>query len=205
MCNLYNVTTTQEAMRRLFADIDDRAGNLAPSNIYPDQLAPIVRNGDSAPELVKARWGMPSPPSVMKTARDPGVTNVRNLGSPHWRRWLGRENRCLVPVTSFSEPRGKGQGVQWFAPADVQPMFFAGIEVRGWTSLRKVKDGETTDDLYAFLTCPPNAEVGRIHRKAMPVILTKPEEWRAWMEGIPAHEMQRPLSDGFLLLVEQAV
>ena len=32
-------------------------------------------------------------------------------------------------------------------------MFFAGIEVRGWTSLRKVKDGERTDDLFA-LTCP---------------------------------------------------
>lgn len=36
-------------------------------------------------------------------------------------------------------------------------MFFAGIETRGWPSLRKVKDGETTDDLYAVLTCPPTA------------------------------------------------
>jgi len=49
-------------------------------------------------------------------------------------------------------------------------MFFAGIEARGWTSVRKVKDGPTTDDLFAFLTCPPNAEVGAIHPKAMPVI-----------------------------------
>ena len=57
-----------------------------------------------------------------------------------------------------------------------QPMFFAGIEVRGCKSLRKVKDGETVDDLFAFLTCAPNAEIAAIHPKAMPVILTKPAE-----------------------------
>lgn len=37
---------------------------------------------------------------------------------------------------------------------------FAGIKTEGWTSVCKLKDGETTDDLYAFLTYPPNAEVG---------------------------------------------
>ncbi|MGZ3217794.1 hypothetical protein [Paracoccus sp. T5] len=63
-------------------------------------------------ELVKALWIMPSPPSVLKTARNPGVTNTRNFGSPHWRRWLGRTHRCLAPAISFSKPRGDGQGVQ---------------------------------------------------------------------------------------------
>lgn len=129
---------------------------------------------------------------ALKTERDPGVTNVRNLGSPHWRRWLGKGNRCLVPVTSCAEPRGKGKGNQWFAPSEGPPMFFAGIEVRDWTSVRKVKDGETTDDLYAFLTCDPNAEVKAVHPKAMPVILTESSEWQAWMDGIPAAEMQQP-------------
>jgi len=205
MCNLYNVTTTQEAMLRLVEGLMDRAGNLQPGRVYPDQAAPIIRNGADGPELVKARWGMPSPPSVLKTARDPGVTNVRNLSSPHWRRWLGQGHRCLVPLTSFSEPRGKGQGVQWFAPAGGGPVFFAGIEVRGWTSLRKVKDGETTDDLFAFLTSPPNAEVGKVHPKAMPVILTRPEEWEAWLGGIAAKELQRPLPDGALELIEDPV
>ncbi|MFN6952344.1 MAG: SOS response-associated peptidase, partial [Albidovulum sp.] len=100
-----------------------------------------VRHAGYGLELVKARWGLPSSPSVLKTARDPGVTNIRNLGSPHWRRWLGRENRCLAPLTSLAEPPGKGQGNQWFAPADERLMFFAGIEVRGWRSVRKVKDG----------------------------------------------------------------
>ena len=47
---------------------------------------------------------MPSPQFALKgKATDPGVTNVRNTASPHWRRWLGPGNRCLVPFTSFSE------------------------------------------------------------------------------------------------------
>lgn len=80
------------------------------------------------------------------------------------------------------------------------PMFFAGIGIRDWKSVRKVKDGETTDDLNAFLTCEPNAEVKAVHPKAMPVILTKEEEFSAWMEGIDAREMQRALPDGSLNL-----
>lgn len=204
MCNLYDNMTTQEAVRRLFPVIKDRAGNIQPGHVYPDQLAPIIRNGDDGLELVKARWGMPSPRFALKTDRDPGVTNVRNLTSPHWRRWLGPEHRCLVPLTAFAEPLGKGRGNQWFASADPHAqLFFAGIEVRGWKSVRKVKDGETVDDLYAFLTCEPNAEVQPIHPKAMPVILTEPDEWRAWLDGIPAAELQRPLRDGALVLVDE--
>ncbi|WP_209426753.1 SOS response-associated peptidase [Pararhodobacter sp. SW119] len=203
MCNLYSNTTTQELMRQLFSGLTDRAGNLAPGQFYPDQQGAIVRHGaDTGLELVKARWGMPSPPGVLKTQRDPGVTNVRNLSSPHWRRWLRPGHRCLVPLTSFAEPV-KG-GNQWFTSVDTDAhMFFAGIEVRGWTSVRKVKDGETTDDLFAFLTCAPNAEVGAIHPKAMPVILTEPEEWETWLLAPVevAATLQRPLPDGTLQLV----
>lgn len=110
-----------------------------------------------------------------------------------------------MPLTSFAEPRGKGLGNQWFAAADGRPMFFAGIEVRGWRSVRKVKDGETVDDLFAFLTAEPNAEVATVHPKAMPAILTEPEEWRAWLDGVPARELQRPLRDEALRLVDEAV
>ncbi|WP_209021323.1 SOS response-associated peptidase [Paracoccus ravus] len=209
MCNLYNVTTTQEAMRQMFQgfEFSDKAGNLEPGSIYPDRLAPIIRHDGHALELARARWGMPSPPAVLKTARDPGVTNVRNTSSPHWRRWLGPAHRCLVPVTSFAEPLGAGKGNQWFAATDDMPMFFAGIEVRGWKSVRKVKDGETTDDLFAFLTTAPNARVGAIHPKAMPVILTKPSEWEAWLSA-PfdlAGKLQRPLADDGLRLIDQPV
>ena len=39
---------------------------------------------------------------------------------------------------------------------------FAGLGAEGCTSIRKLKDGEATDDLFAFLTAEPNAEVATI-------------------------------------------
>jgi putative SOS response-associated peptidase YedK len=132
--------------------------------------------------LVIARWGLPSPLQFhSKSGIDRGVTNVRSTNSPHWRRWLVPENRCLVPLTSFAGPRGAGQGNAWFRPIDDGPAFFAGIHVPNWTSIRKLKDGEVTADLYGFLTCEPSADVAAIHPKAMPVILTEPDEWKSWM------------------------
>ena len=58
--------------------------------------------------------------------------------------------------------------------------FFASIWTT-WTSVRKVKEGETTIDLFAFLTTEPNAIVAPIHAKAMPVILTTSDEIEEWM------------------------
>ena len=80
--------------------------------------------------------------------------------------------------------------------------FFAGIWTT-WTSVRKVREGETINDLFAFLTTEPNAIVAPIHSKAMPVILTKPEEIELWMTGPVAEAMalQRPLPDATLRIV----
>jgi putative SOS response-associated peptidase YedK len=63
MCNLYSETKGQDAIRGLFRVRHDRTGNL-PSfpAIFPDQMAPIVRNAEGGNrELVLARWGMPGP------------------------------------------------------------------------------------------------------------------------------------------------
>jgi putative SOS response-associated peptidase YedK len=62
---------------------------------------------------------------------------------------------------------------------------------------------EMPNDLYAFLTTDANAEVGAIHPKAMPVILTTTEEIEIWMTA-PAPEvlkLQRPLPGGALKVV----
>lgn len=209
MCNLYNHTTSAEAMRRLFDDVDqwnDLTGNLETGDVYPDRRAPILRAEGEGLLLQMARWGLPSPPQFhSESGIDRGVTNVRNTASPHWRRWLTPAHRCLVPLTRFAEPRpGKGAGNAWFALH--QPAFFAGIWVPQWTSIRKLKDGETTDNLYGFLTCDPNPLVASIHPKAMPVILTKPDEWRSWLHA-PweiARSLQRPVAGGVLDLVASA-
>lgn len=206
MCNLYNQTTAVEAMRGLFKGLENRAGNIEPGDIYPDRSAPIITREGDGHVLHSARWGMPSPPQYhSKSGIDRGVTNVRNTTSPHWRRWLGPENRCLVPLDRFAEPRpGKGAGNAWFRIIDDQPAFFAGIWVPEWTSIRKLKDGETTDDLFAFMTCEPNGVVGPIHPKAMPVILTEAAETEVWLcaPWSEANSLQRPLQDELLELIE---
>ncbi|MGB3556376.1 MAG: SOS response-associated peptidase family protein [Jannaschia sp.] len=209
VCNLYSLTRAQDAIRGIAQVWDDRAGNLPPlPGIYPDQMAPVVWNNDGGRVLSMMRWGMPSPSFALKNRKtDRGVTNVRNTKSPHWRRWLGVGQRCVVPFTAFSEPDNdparKGKPV-WFALGENRPLaFFAGIRTR-WTSVRKLKDGETTDDLFAFLTTEPNAEVAAVHPKAMPVILRTEAEIDAWLmyEGDAALAMQQPLPDGALLVVD---
>lgn len=208
MCNLYSLTKGQQAIREFTRAMRDRTGNLPTMpGIFPDYPAPIVRMGeDGQRELVSARWGMPSPKFALQgKSADPGVTNIRNVSSPHWRRWLAPAHRCVVPFTSFSEyetAEGKKRPV-WFALAQDRPLaVFAGVWTN-WTSVRKVKEGEVTADLFGFLTCEPNAIVAPIHPKAMPVILTTPEEIEIWLSGDPAEalKLQRPLPDNQLEIV----
>lgn len=119
-------------MRFLF-EVATNIGNLPPqTGIYPDMLAPIIRNSPGGfRELVKLRWGMPSSSLALYLAAkerankliqkhgqaispdefeemvrmepDRGTHNVRNTDSPHWKRWLAPEFPCIVPFTSFAE------------------------------------------------------------------------------------------------------
>src|SRR6202453_3501712 len=152
---------------------------------------------------VMARWGMPGPPQF---GRAP-ITNIRNIGSPHWRGWLGKHNRCIVPATSFCEyadtrPR---KTPKWFALGQDRPLFaFAGLWTP-WRGVRRPKsapvDGQ--HELFGFLTTEANALVAPIHPKAMPVILTTPEEVELWLlaDAPKALKLQRPLPNDALRIV----
>jgi putative SOS response-associated peptidase YedK len=144
-------------------------------------------------------WGFPGPAA----AKGRPVTNVRNLVSPFWRSALDRpERRCLVPVTRFSEWSEKpdpatGRKVKaWFGlNGPDEPLFaFAGI----W------RPGEG-GPFMAFLTCAPNAVVGAVHPKAMPVIL-RPDDIATWLEGCreEACALALPFADADMMQLDRA-
>jgi putative SOS response-associated peptidase YedK len=205
MCNLYSVTKGQQAIREFTRAALDTAGNL-PSMpaIFPDAMAPVVRNTvEGERELTMMRWGMPGPPQFGAAP----ITNVRNTNSPHWRRWLGPANRCLVPATSFSEwedTKPKKTPV-WFACDVSRPLFvFAGIWTT-WHGTRGTKADPVVGEhnLYGFLTTDANRVVGAIHPKAMPVILINAEEMDVWMNApwAEAMSLQRPVSNESIMIV----
>jgi putative SOS response-associated peptidase YedK len=219
MCNLYSLNKGQAAIIALTRALRDSTGNLPIlPGIFPDYRAPVVANKGGIRELCMMRWGMPSSQfALMQSAKkraekleakgkpvdfkqllrvepDSGTTNIRNTESKYWKRWLGIENRCVVPFTSFSEFNKLEGGDVWFALDESRPLaVFAGIWTN-WTSVRKVKEGETTNDLFGFLTTEPSEVVAPIHPKAMPVILTTKREIETWLTA-PAEEalkLQRP-------------
>jgi putative SOS response-associated peptidase YedK len=45
MCNLYSIATNQDAIIRLFRQVNRYVGNLAPMpGVFPDYPAPVIRN-----------------------------------------------------------------------------------------------------------------------------------------------------------------
>jgi putative SOS response-associated peptidase YedK len=154
-------------------------------------------------ERAMARWACRARPPFGGAP----ITNIRNVESPHWRAWLKPENRCVVPFTSFCEyadtkPR---KTPAWFALSEDRRLaVFAGIWTV-WHGKRGTKANPVAGqhELFGFLTTDANAEVGAIHPKAMPVILTTEAEIEQWMTA-PAQDalnLQRPLPDGALKIV----
>ena len=112
-------------------------------------------------------------PQLLRLEPGPRHDHIRNTSSKHWQQWLGPENRCLVPFTSFSEFNKAGGSDVWFAFSEARPLaLFAGIWTPGWTCVRKMKTGVETVDLFGFLTTEPSESVASIHQKAMPVCVS---------------------------------
>lgn len=197
MCNLYQVTSSVEALRILFRAMEGEVPELpAVLRVYPGRVAPVVVETETGRALRGFTWGIPGP----RGARGRPVTNVRNLDSPFWRPSLGRQARALVPVSAFCEwsatadPATGRKRQHWFVVRD-HPLFaFAGIWRRA---------PETDGARFAFLTCAPNALVGSIHPRAMPVILDGPAQDR-WLAGEPAPLFQNPFPEKRMAMLEDA-
>jgi putative SOS response-associated peptidase YedK len=182
MCNLYRLKSNAAELRAAF-DVAGAVPNLPDyPEIYPDREAPIIQSDAlGVRHIAVARWGVPPPGDVGRP-----VTNVRNLASPFWRGALATPaRRCLVPVTAFVEWTAEVDAVTgrkrkiWFTMADGAPFAFAGLT-------RAAASGER--QRFAFLTCAPNAMIGAVHPKAMPVIL-RGTDCDAWLAGDTAEAL----------------
>jgi len=198
------MTNSRDAIRKLSSVSRDNAGNLPPMpGIFPEYPAPIDATRRRTPTDDGPLGHAASPKALMDAPKkraeklqakgnfkellrmepDSGTTNILNIPSKHWKRPLAVESHCVVPMSSFNEfNRDAGRDIR-FALDNNRPLGgFAGLWTN-WTSVRKVHDSETTNDIYAFLTTEPNAEVGAIHPKPMPVILTTSEVVDVWMRA----------------------
>jgi putative SOS response-associated peptidase YedK len=129
MCNLYALRRGQAEIIALTRAMIDKTGNQPPlPGIYPDQVAPIVRNGSEGRELVPARWGMPSSkkaifdaatlradklrargkevdfPEMLRMEPDKGTTNIRNTVSEKTGRTNAHWEPWLGPVNRCLVP-----------------------------------------------------------------------------------------------------
>lgn len=189
MCNLYSMTKAREAVLRLFRVGHNRAAAFEPKDaIFPGHVAPVVRPAaDGEPELVSMGWGFVLPQAGKAPRRVTNFRDDKTRASPFWRESF-EARRCLVPVTSFAEPRQVTPATwHWFALAgdEPRPLFaFAGIWRRYRGPLKK--DGPLVElDVYAFMTTLPNALVATINHERMPVILASEADRETWLRGSP--------------------
>lgn len=209
MCNLYAQIAVREAVARLFRVSDNRAAAFDPKPaIFPGHDAPVVRladNGDR--EISVLSWGFVLPQQGKAAKR---VTNARDEKVRTSNFWRGsfEERRCLVPVTSFAEPKGKNPAVwHWFGLKDDEPrplFAFAGIW-RPWKGPLKPDAEPVEMDVYSFLTTTPNDVVKSIHPTRMPVMLSGEEEFDTWLEGTldEAYQLARPFPADAMLIVHK--
>ncbi len=187
MCNLYSMTRNRDAILRLFRISHNRAVAVDPlPAIFPGYMAPVVRKAaDGERELVNLNWGF----ILLQKDRAPRrVTNVRNdkiLTSKFWRSSF-EQRRCLVPASSYCEPKGEKPATwHWFAidGDDTRPVFaFPGV----WTRYRGPlkKNGETVEqEVFAFMTTEPNALTASINDERMPVLLSTRDDFETWLSG----------------------
>lgn len=196
VCNLYSMTTGVEAIRQLFkvTKIHSNAGNLpALSSIFPAYDAPVIRPDGKDRELKMMHWGFILP---QKDRAPKAVTNARGdkvTTSPFWKSSFAAR-RCLVPATSFAEPKGRKPAIwHWFGmKGDLPrpPFAFAGI----WRTWHGPYKGETRHlEVFAILTTTPNDIVRPIHPNRMPVILAE-TQYDTWLQASPedAIELAKP-------------
>jgi putative SOS response-associated peptidase YedK len=140
---------------------------------------------DGERELSTSTWGFVL---LQKGLAPRRVTNVRDdkiLTSKFWRPSF-EQRRCLVPASSYCEPKGVKPAVwHWFAVhgEEERPLFaFPGV----WTRYRGPlkKNGDNVDqEVFAFMTTEPNELTQSINHERMPVLMSDLADFEMWLSG----------------------
>jgi putative SOS response-associated peptidase YedK len=169
MCNDYGNRVAYSAYveefnhLRLPLIVPTAAPNLEPrDDIWPTDIAPIIRRHAEGVELAQLRWGFP--PGRPKA---PPVINFRSEG-----RRFG-QGRCLIPASHFFEFTGtKSPKSKWrFTKAGEDWFCFAGL----W----RPAQGDRAES-FTLLTTEPGPDVAPIHNRQ--VVVLERNDWQEWLD-----------------------
>ena len=185
MCGRYMITSTFEAMARLFEAAPGLPGPDAPRlNISPTQSIPVAMSGTQGRRLVAMRWGfVPHWYKILNggplliNARAETIINARaeTIAEKPAFRAAARERRCLIPADAFYEWQGeKGAKIPFvIAREDNAMMALAGI----WQDWGR--DGQERIATCAIVTCAASTRIAPVHHR-MPVVIA-PADFALWL------------------------
>jgi putative SOS response-associated peptidase YedK len=180
----YSTYVEEFSHLRLPLILPTAAPNLEPrDDIWPTEVAPIIRRHGAGVELAQLRWGFPP-----GRAKSPPIINFRSEG----RRFAS--GRCLVPASHFFEFTGaKSPKSKWrFTKVGDDWFCFAGL----W----RPAQGDVPES-FTLLTTEPGPDVAPIYNRQ--VVVLERNDWQAWLDLTrPESEVLRPLPQGNLT-VEQ--
>jgi len=176
MCGRYVITSTMEAIRRLFEVLE--SPNLQPRyNVAPTQDVPVVRRQEDGRHLAQLRWGL-----IPAWAKDASIgarminARAETVAEKPAFRSAFRQRRCLVVTDGFYEWRKASDGGKqpyFIALVEGGPFAFAGL----WETWRG-PDGEPVESC-SVVTTEANDRLRELHHR-MPVIVA-PEDFETWL------------------------
>ncbi len=177
MCGRYVITSSPEALRRLFG-YSDQPNFPARYNVAPTQPVPVVILDNGERRLRLMRWGL-LPSWVKDPKKFALVFNARSetvLEKPAFRNSMKRR-RCLIPADGYYEWQASASRKRpyFIHAADGEPVGFAGL-CETWIG----PNGEEMDTVAIVTTeAPPDMTV--LHHR-VPVTIGR-GDFDRWLDG----------------------
>jgi len=178
MCGRFTLHTPEARIRETFNLEQTQPIGLTPRfNIAPSQQIPIIRNSESGPEMMLARWGLvPAWSKEPKTKYSTINARIESVAVKPTYRASFRHKRCLIPADGFYEWQVvNGHKVpHYIRMRDGDVFAFAGL----WEHWEH--EGETLDSC-SIIVMPANEVMKPLHDR-MPAIIS-PTHYDLWLDS----------------------